>query len=143
MMDVATNGVEIRELRPDEHDAWLRLRERLWPDTAREELTRELEEILSDPGRNAVLVAASAAGELVGFVEVGLRDWAEGCDTRPVGYVEGWYVEPGRRRSGVGRRLMDAAERWALSGAARRWARTRSWGTRSAPARTGRWGTPR
>jgi aminoglycoside 6'-N-acetyltransferase I len=107
--------VEIRTLRPDEHDAWLRLRERLWPDTAREELERELEEILSDAGRNSVLVAASPAGGLVGFVEVALRDWAEGCATRPVGYIEGWYVEPGHRLSGVGRRLIEAAERWARS----------------------------
>lgn len=107
--------MEIRELRSDEHEAWLRLRELLWPETAREELTSELQEILADPGRNSVLVAASPGGELIGFVEVALRDWAEGCSTRPVGYIEGWYVAPEHRRSGVGRQLIEAAERWAAS----------------------------
>jgi aminoglycoside 6'-N-acetyltransferase I len=104
--------MEIRSLRPDEQDAWLRLRERLWPGTPREELARERAEILADPGRNGVLVAASPDG-LVGFVEVSVRDWAEGFRTRPVGYLEAWYVAPEHRRAGLGRRLVEAAEGWA------------------------------
>ena len=28
----------------------------------------------------------------VGFIELGLRDYAEGCRTSPVAYVEGLYV---------------------------------------------------
>lgn len=62
-----------------------------------------------------MLVAASDNGNLVGFVEVSLRDWAEGCSTRPVGYIEAWYVNPSYRRTGIGRRLIEAAERWARS----------------------------
>jgi aminoglycoside 6'-N-acetyltransferase I len=91
------------------------MRQRLWPDARLEELRREQAEILDDPERNTVLVAALPGGELVGFIEVSLRDWAEGCDTRPVGYIEGWYVEAAQRRSGVGRKLVEAAEAWALS----------------------------
>jgi len=104
----------LRELRPDEGEPGLRLRERLWPDTPTDELEREQEEILSDPANNAVLVAETPAGELAGFVEVRIRDWAEGCETRPVGYIEGWYVEPEHRRTGICRRLIEAAERWSL-----------------------------
>ncbi len=107
--------MEIRELRPDERDTWLGLRELLWPDYSREELSREQEEMLAGSERNSVWVAASPGGEVIGFVEVAVRDWAEGCRTRPVGYIEGWYVKPEHRRSGVGRRLIDAAERWARS----------------------------
>ena len=50
---------------------------------------------------------------LGGFVEVSIHPHAIGCDTRPVGYVEGWYVEPDLRTTGVGRSLLDAAESWA------------------------------
>jgi hypothetical protein len=32
-----------------------------------------------------------------------------------VGYVEGWYVDPDVRRQGIGRRLVEAAERWAAA----------------------------
>ena len=107
--------MEIHTLRSDEHLTWLRLRERLWPDSSRDELTREQIEILGDSERNAVLVAAGPDGQLVGFVEVALRDWAEGCTARPVGYIEGWYVEPSHRQRGVGRKLIEAAEQWVLS----------------------------
>jgi aminoglycoside 6'-N-acetyltransferase I len=40
--------------------------------------------------------------------------FAEGTDSRSVGYVEGRYVDPDVRRHGIGRSLV-AAEAWALS----------------------------
>jgi len=62
-----------------------------------------------------VLVAAVAgrAGQLVGFAELSRRPYAEGCETSPVGFLEGWYVAPARRRQGIGRALVQAAEVWA------------------------------
>ncbi len=108
-------SVEIRELAQDEEEKWLRLRELLWPDEPRDDLVSGQRVILDDPRRNAVFVARRSSGELVGFVEAALRDWAEGCSTRPVGYIEGWYVAPELRRRGIGRRLIEAAEVWARS----------------------------
>ncbi len=105
--------MKIRPLLPQERDAWLELRTLLWPETSRNELAQEQDEILSDQSRGAVLVAAHEDGSLAGFVEVSLRDWAEGCTTRPVGYIEGWYVRPAHRLQGLGKRLLAAAERWA------------------------------
>lgn len=90
------------------------MRRLLWPDAPEDELATELDVILGDPSKYAVFVAEED-GRLVGFVEAALRDWAEGCATRPVGYVEGWYVRPERRRAGVGRALVEAAERWSAS----------------------------
>jgi len=107
--------VEIREIHPEEHNAWLTLRQLLWPDHSMEDLRREQRQLLAESDRNAVLVAASPSGELVGFVEVSLRDWAEGCASEPVGYIEGWYVRPAHRRAGIGRQLIHAAEIWAAS----------------------------
>ena len=109
------DAIEIRELGTTEHAGWLRLRAALWPEEPREDLVSGSRIILEDPDRYAVFVACSKDSELVGFVEPSLRDWAEGCRTRPVGYIEGWYVEPAHRRRGVGRRLVEAAERWARS----------------------------
>ena len=50
----------------------------------------------------AVLVAEDASHRLVGFAEVSRRTWAEGCDTSPVGFLEGWYVEPAQPAAGRG-----------------------------------------
>jgi aminoglycoside 6'-N-acetyltransferase I len=62
------------------------------------------------------LVAETIDGRVVGFVQVGLRSHADGCDTsRPVGFIEGWYVVPDCRRQGIGRRLLAAAEDWACN----------------------------
>ena len=63
----------------------------------------------------AVFVADRGDGSLAGFVEIGSRNYAEGCDTTPVAYLEGWYVDPDARLTGLGRRLVEAAESWALA----------------------------
>lgn len=64
----------------------------------------------------AELVCDAGDGTLLGFLEVGLRSHADGCDpVRPVGYVEGWYVAGSHRRQGIGAQLLRAAEEWARS----------------------------
>jgi aminoglycoside 6'-N-acetyltransferase I len=50
---------------------------------------------------------------LIGFAEVSRRAYAEGCETSPVGFLEGWYVLAERRGAGVGRALLAAGEMWA------------------------------
>jgi aminoglycoside 6'-N-acetyltransferase I len=53
---------------------------------------------------------------LIGFIEVAMRSHADGCSpTRPVGFVEGWFVRESFRKQGIGRKLMRAAEEWARS----------------------------
>jgi aminoglycoside 6'-N-acetyltransferase I len=63
----------------------------------------------------AVLVAERDPSRLCGFAEVGERPYADGCDTSPVAYLEGWYVDPDARRRAVGAELMRAVEAWARS----------------------------
>jgi aminoglycoside 6'-N-acetyltransferase I len=103
----------VRTLQPMDRAAWARLRAALWPEATPEEHAREMDEILGHPERDAVFVSPGAGGRLLGFVEVSLRRYAEGCDTSPVGYLEGWYVAPSARRQGIGRALVAAAEAWA------------------------------
>jgi aminoglycoside 6'-N-acetyltransferase I len=50
---------------------------------------------------------------LVGLAELNLRNYAEGCRTDRVGYLEGWWVDPEHRRRGVGGALVRAALDWA------------------------------
>jgi aminoglycoside 6'-N-acetyltransferase I len=91
----------------------------LWPDGSLAEHAEDAAAILAgQPPSTTPLVVfvAETEGEVVGFVEAGLRSHADGCDPRrPVGFVEGWYVEEGHRRHGVGRALLQAAEDWARS----------------------------
>jgi len=96
------------------------MRASLWPDGSFGEHLAELEAALTRPLQPgfpaATLVAEDAQGTLVGFLEVGLRSHADGCDpARPVGFVEGWFVVEEERKKGIGRALLRAAEDWARS----------------------------
>lgn len=105
-------NVEVRALEARDADGWLRLRCELWPDSD-EEHRREVHAWLRGEGKApAAVLVASDGNEIVGFVELSIRAFAEGCETSDVAYVEGWYVSPGWRRQGVGRALVRAAEEW-------------------------------
>jgi aminoglycoside 6'-N-acetyltransferase I len=105
----------IREVGPEDTESWLVMRMTLWPETGEPQHRREMAMMLSDDQRFAVLVCQDPHGELVGFAEVSLRAWAEGCESSPVGYLEGWYVAEQARRQGIGGGLVGAAEDWARS----------------------------
>jgi aminoglycoside 6'-N-acetyltransferase I len=102
--------------RPDREDL-SRLREALWPESSAAEHQREIEAILGGQYNGTmplVIYVADASGSLGGFLEVGLRSHADGCDpAHPVGFVEGWFVTESHRRKGLGARLLAAAEEWA------------------------------
>jgi aminoglycoside 6'-N-acetyltransferase I len=102
----------IRRATQEDKDSWVRMRQGLWPDAPLEYLNYDLDEILSDP-RRAVFVATRADGSLVAFIEASLREFAEGCETSPVGYIEAWFVDENIRGQKLGRELILTAENWA------------------------------
>lgn len=109
-------GVAVRPTREADFPAVARLRAELWPEGSVEEHASELPDWLADEGCCAFVAAVGRSDgleEIVGFVEGRLRSHADGCGTGPVGYLEGWYVAPDRRRQGVGRALFAAFEVWA------------------------------
>jgi aminoglycoside 6'-N-acetyltransferase I len=91
---------------------WLRMSQALFPGVPTEDLAAGMRELRTRSDAE-VFVAERADGSVAGFVEVGARPYADGCDTSPVGYIEAWYVDPDVRRQGVGRALLAAAEAWA------------------------------
>ena len=103
----------IRSATTADFEAWLCLRAALWPDSPETDHRREMQDILAKPARLACFIAQASDGQLCGFLEASLREYADGCDTSPVGYIEGWYVEPAVQRQGIGRRLVQAVEAWA------------------------------
>ena len=89
----------------------------LWPHEPVDGLEAHVAAILAGTPRSTlplVLFVAEIDGDAVGFIEVGLRSHAEGCDARrPVGFIEGWYVHPDYRLRGIGRALVARAEQWS------------------------------
>jgi aminoglycoside 6'-N-acetyltransferase I len=107
---------EIRPARPADLDAVMRLCHALWPDEPSEEVRAHMQATVTGEPRSTLpltVLLALRDGEVIGFIEVGLRSHADSCDgTREVGYIEGWFVAPEHRGTGVGRALMTAAEGW-------------------------------
>jgi aminoglycoside 6'-N-acetyltransferase I len=112
-------GVTIRAAQPSDRTGLAAARSALWPSSTREEHDAELAAMLAGEPSSTLpqaILVAEAAGALVGFVEIGLRSHADGCDPRrPVAFVEGWYVAPEMRRRGIGGALIAAAEDWGRS----------------------------
>jgi len=90
------------------------LRHALWPHGSIEEHKADLEAMLATPDKWYRVMARLASGQAVGFAEASIRhDYVNGCDTSPVGFLEGIYVDPAFRRTGVARQLVEAVEKWA------------------------------
>jgi aminoglycoside 6'-N-acetyltransferase I len=106
--------IAVRPITPADGPRWLALRRALWPDE-NDSHPREIAAFFAGPRRLPleVLVAEDSARGVLGFVELSIRPYAEGCETARVGFLEGWYVVPEARREGVGRALVAAAEAWA------------------------------
>jgi aminoglycoside 6'-N-acetyltransferase I len=93
---------------------WLRMRLALWPHDGASAQLSDMDAWLARPDSVVLVVPRSGAGAgLAGFVEVGTRSVADSCETSPVAYIEGWYVDADMRRQGVGAALVRAAEDWA------------------------------
>jgi aminoglycoside 6'-N-acetyltransferase I len=91
----------VRLMRADEVSAVTEMMRTLWPGGDSYDFSDE-----------TVFVWERADGGLGGFASLSIRPWAEGCDSTPVPYIEGWWVAPDLRRRGVGRALFAAIERW-------------------------------
>jgi len=104
--------ITIRRARAADKPDWLRMRLLLWTLGTPESFSADIDEFLLDQTQ-ACIVAVRPDGRVCGFVETGTRKYADGCETSPVGYIEGWYVDEDLRGQGIGGLLIRAAEDWA------------------------------
>jgi len=107
--------MRVRTAHPEDLEAWLRRRLALWPDGSEAEHREEIRPYFRGErprGPWAVLLAEGSGERILGFAEVSVRPYAEGCLGSKVAYLEGWYVVPEARGQGVGRALVAAAETW-------------------------------
>ena len=90
------------------------MREALWPAEGPSSHPREVQQFFTGSQRTPFeVLIAELDGRAIGFAELSIRPYAEGCETDRVAFLEGWYVEPQYRRRGAGRALVLAAEAWA------------------------------
>src|SRR4051812_35702888 len=110
---MAEHNFKIRPLDEDDLAEWLRLRLLLWDESDENDHKTEMVDIIENADSQFVVVADAGSGRLVGFLEASIRSHVEDCETENVGYLEGWFVEPHHRMSGIGAGLVGYAEEWA------------------------------
>jgi aminoglycoside 6'-N-acetyltransferase I len=107
----------IRPVTATDSNDWRRVRQALWPDGTAAQHQRDIDRYLSGDRREPapVFLAFDANSQVVGFAELSIRNIVDSCNTHCLAYLEGWYVAAEFRRKGVGRALIQAAEKWAIS----------------------------
>ena len=105
-------SIIVRRLKPEDKPEWTRMRKELWPHISPQDIQADWEKYLANPDEEPVFIALRADLSPCGFLEGGTRKYADGCDTSPVGYIEGWYVDEDVRRQGAGGALVHAMEDW-------------------------------
>jgi aminoglycoside 6'-N-acetyltransferase I len=105
--------IRIRTVQEPDAMDWERMRVALWS---------------ADPGEHAadiaafftgnrvnpaeVFVALDTDGHPIGFAEMSIRHYANGCRTGRVAFLEGLFVDEPHRRNGVAVALINAVEQW-------------------------------
>lgn len=102
----------IRKADINDLDTITRLASSLWRDCPLSELKDEFSSVVSDD--DCACFIKCVDGQAVGFAQCGLRrDYVEGTNSSPVGYLEGIFVEKAFREKGFAKELLKACENWA------------------------------
>lgn len=107
--------MKVRKVSNGDIDEWVRMRNSLWCSSRKE----HLEEIYKyfSKGKTyeeIVFVLEQSNGKLGGFIELRVRNYAEGSQSEKVPYIEGWYIDLDLRGCGYGKKLIQIAENWAI-----------------------------
>ena len=107
--------MNIRKVDITDKSEWARMRNSLWPGSLDERL-KIIDRYFSNNEVDIieVFVLERSTIKLGGFIEINVRNYAEGSTSPKVPYIEGWYIDKDLRGSGHGKQLIDAAEKWAI-----------------------------
>lgn len=94
---------------------WIELRARLWGNTSLDEHRAEAVALLAKSPDECIAFLDVIDGEGIrAFAEAALRhDHVNGCETSPVAFLEGIFVQPNDQGSGIGKLLLKAVQSWA------------------------------
>ncbi len=102
----------IRQMRASDAEALTDLALELWPDHSREGLGAEFTALLE--AKDAAVFGWQEGGRWEAFAQCQLRrDYVEGCESSPVGYLEGIFVREPLRGKGVAKALLERCQAWA------------------------------
>lgn len=99
-------SIMIRKMQKTDRMLWAAMRLQLWDKHARDAHLSDIDNILSNK-QNAGYIALLANHQAVGFAEISLRQYANGCSKQPVPFLEGIWVKPAYRQQGIAQALIS------------------------------------
>ena len=102
--------ITLRRVMQEDKAEWFRMRKGIWPDAPDNYMTFDMDRLLADD--NYFVIFACDGVRPIGLTEAQIRDHAEGCETSPVGYLEGWFVQEEYRGKRIAGLMTQAAENW-------------------------------
>jgi aminoglycoside 6'-N-acetyltransferase I len=107
---------EIRRTEDISDPDWLALRSAFWDGESEEEHYASLQKFTKTHPPYFAFIANGEDGTPLGFAEISVRrDYVNGCETSPVIYLEGIFVQPSYRGQGISGGLSRAAEAWGAA----------------------------
>ncbi|MCU7852664.1 MAG: GNAT family N-acetyltransferase [Candidatus Thiodiazotropha sp. (ex Monitilora ramsayi)] len=105
----------IRKATEKDIHQWSEMRTALWPKTDDGHIA-EIKEYFSGSSIDIVQAyIADVGSEIIGFLELNIRNYAEGSRLSKLPYIEAWYIKPEHQGKGYGKLLIQQAEQWAIS----------------------------
>ena len=102
--------ITIRRVTKADKSEWFRMRKGIWPEAPDEYLDFDMDEILVSD--DDMVLFACVEGKPIGLTEAQIKDYGEGCETSPIGYLEGWFVQEDYRGKSIVGIMTQAAENW-------------------------------
>lgn len=105
--------MKIRTITACDIASWCKMRNMLWPEEA-ERNNLEANKFFDGSSKLSDVLMAEIDGELAGFIELSIRDFATGSSSFSVPYIEAWFVQSEYRGQHIGSLLIAEAEKWAM-----------------------------
>jgi aminoglycoside 6'-N-acetyltransferase I len=105
--------IRVRLMGAADGSAWAELRAALWPEASGEEHAHDIDDVLRSDRAHGFIAEVGATP--AGFAELAIRDYANGCASRPVPFLEGIFVREQFRRRGIGDRLIAHVEEFVAA----------------------------
>ena len=96
-------SLAVWQLAAADRERWAALRGQLWP----EDVDRHLADLDTMTAQGDLWgFVAEQGGRDVGYAELALRRYANGCENMPVAFLEGIWTDGAHRRQGIGAALI-------------------------------------
>ena len=99
--------VLIRKMSEADSSNWANMRFKVWDSLSIDEHLGDIKKLLEGGIKRTGYMAIINDKQPAGFAEVCIREYANGCTAQPVPFLEGIWITPKHRHSGIGRAFIE------------------------------------